>query len=305
MNKINKDNISGILLLNKSIGLSSNNILQKIKYLFNAEKAGHTGTLDPLASGLLPICLGEATKFSSYLLNGDKEYIATIKLGVETTTYDLEGQILNIKSTQHLIINDIKNTILSFIGIIEQVPPIYSALKLNGKPLYKYALNKESIEIKSRIIEIKNITIIDINQDLIKIKVTCSKGTYIRSLAHDIGHKLGVGAHLIELIRTKTNNFSLDNNITFEYLSNINKEDRLKKLLPIDEMLSSIPIIRINQIAYEKIIHGNHIKVENLNQNFYLENHEYRIYYNDQFIGLGILKPNKILQPKRLIKNIS
>lgn len=301
MNNNLKENISGILLLNKNIGLSSNGALQKIKHLFNAKKAGHTGTLDPLASGLLPICLGEATKFSSYLLDGDKEYIATIKLGIETTTYDSEGDILTIKSTKHLILNDIKTTILSFIGITDQTPPIYSALKLNGKPLYKYALNKETVEIKPRKIEIKNITIIDIKQDLIKIKVACSKGTYIRSLAHDIGQRLNVGGYLIELIRTKTNSFLLDDNLTFEYLSNLSKEERLKNLLPIDTMLLSIPIIRINQNAYEKVRNGNPIKI-NINQQNPHNNIEYRIYYNNKFIGLGILQPDQILQPKRLIQ---
>ena len=302
MNKNYRENISGVLLLNKEVGLSSNGILQKIKHLFNAKKAGHTGTLDPLASGLLPICLGEATKFSSYLLDSDKEYIATIKLGVTTTTYDLEGQILETKSTKHLTLIEIENTVLSFVGIIEQIPPIYSAIKLNGKPLYQYAINQENVAIKPRTIQIKSINILEIQQDSVKIKVNCSKGTYIRSLAHDIGEKLKVGAHLIGLIRTKTSNFILDNNLTFSYLSNITKDERLNKLLPIDSMLSSIPIVTINKNEYEKIKHGNHIIINNLlNKQIPNQSTECRIYYNNQFIGVGVLQTNQILQPKRLV----
>jgi tRNA pseudouridine55 synthase len=189
---------------------------------------------------------------------------------------------------------------LSFVGIIEQIPPIYSAIKLNGKALYKYALAKEEVTIKPRKIEIKNITIINISQDVIKIKINCSKGTYIRTLAHDIGIALKVGAHLIELQRTLTNCLELNHNLTLENIINMTTAERLECLLPIDTMLQSIPIIYINQEQLSKIKHGNHITLANN----LLPQQDYRIYHNKEFLGIGRLLADQILQPKRLISNI-
>ncbi len=206
---MSKQNISGVLLLNKPYGLSSNTALQKAKRIFNAAKAGHTGTLDPLATGLLPICFGEATKFSSFLLDADKEYVATIKLGAATTTYDAEGEITStatVTSSQAQILDCIN----SFLGKITQYPPIYSALKVNGRAMYDYARSGEQVEVKSREVTIHELELLKfINNDEFTLRVLSSKGTYIRSIAHDIGQKIGCGAHLSGLIRTKTNQFNL------------------------------------------------------------------------------------------------
>jgi len=228
---LSKQNISGVLLLNKPYGLSSNTALQKTKRIFNAAKAGHTGTLDPLATGLLPICLGEATKFSSFLLDADKEYIATIKLGVATTTYDAEGEITaNNKVTSSNA--EILECINSFIGKITQYPPIYSALKVKGRALYDYARNGEEVEIKSREVTIHELELIEfISEDEFNLRVLSSKGTYIRSLAHDIGQKLGCGAHLSGLVRTKTNHFNIQQSKTLEELSNIEPNELINLLL--------------------------------------------------------------------------
>jgi tRNA pseudouridine55 synthase len=187
--------IDGVFLLDKPLGFSSNQALKKIQWLFNAKKAGHTGTLDPMASGLLPICLGEATKFSHRLLDANKTYIATIQLGITTSTGDQEGEVV---SEKEVVLNEaqLKDTLKKFIGDITQIPPMYSALKFEGKPLYEYAREGIEIERKSRQIKIYDIKLLKIEESIITIEVACSKGTYIRTLAEDIGQTLGCGAHL-------------------------------------------------------------------------------------------------------------
>lgn len=208
--KKNKLNLNGIVVINKAKGVSSNKVLQQLKYLFNAQKAGHTGTLDPMATGVLPICFGRATKIAQYLLDADKEYIATIRLGIETDSGDTEGQIIaknnNIPSLSHQLIEEV---LTSFRGNISQIPPLYSAIKHNGQPLYKLAREGKSIEVKSRNINIYMLELLDFDEDTLKVRVKCSKGTYIRSLAIDIGKKLGCGGHLIALQRTQSGPFKL------------------------------------------------------------------------------------------------
>ena len=203
-----KRNINGVILLDKPLGYSSNQALQKVKWLFQATKAGHTGTLDPLATGLLPICLGEATKFAQYVTEADKTYVATLKLGATTTTGDAEGEILttapvNVSSAQF------SAACTKFVGEISQIPPMYSALKFEGKALYEYARSGVDIERQPRFVSIKNIEINAFSNDSAQITVTCSKGTYIRTLAEDIGAALGCGAHLIGLRRTETAGYQL------------------------------------------------------------------------------------------------
>ena len=189
-----KSDVDGLLLINKPLGLSSNQVLSKIKFLFSPKKVGHTGTLDPMATGLLPICLGEATKFSSYLLGADKTYVALIKLGFKSTTGDKEGKITkqNIKIMPPL--NIIKKILPSFIGQIEQLPPMYSALKFQGKPLYSYARDGIEIPRSKRKVMVYAIELLDYIGDELKLKIKCSKGTYIRTLAEDIGEELNLGA---------------------------------------------------------------------------------------------------------------
>ena len=188
-----KREIDGVFLLNKPLGFSSNQALKKIQWLFNAKKAGHTGTLDPMASGLLPICIGEATKFSHRLLEANKTYIATIQLGVTTTTGDQEGEVVNQKDVV-LKPNQLEETLQKFTGDITQTPPMFSALKFEGKPLYEYARQGIEIERKSRQVTIYDITLNKIEESIVILEVSCSKGTYIRTLAEFIGHELGCGA---------------------------------------------------------------------------------------------------------------
>ena len=236
--KKNKLNLNGVIVVNKSKDISSNKILQQLKHLFNAQKAGHTGTLDPMATGVLPICFGRATKIAQYLLDADKEYIATIKLGVETDSGDAEGNIIkeNSESIPKLDSDLLESVFDNFRGEISQVPPMYSALKYNGQPLYKLAREGIQIEIKPRNITIYALDLLEYCDDTLTIKVRSSKGTYIRSLAMDIGNKLGCGGHLIELQRTKSGPFDLEQSYTLEQLKDLSFDDKLATISHIESV---------------------------------------------------------------------
>ncbi|MGQ4003274.1 tRNA pseudouridine(55) synthase TruB [Francisellaceae bacterium CB52] len=236
--KKNKLNLNGVIVVNKSKDISSNKILQQLKHLFNAQKAGHTGTLDPMATGVLPICFGRATKIAQYLLDADKEYIATIKLGVETDSGDAEGNIIkeNSESIPKLDSDLLESVFDNFRGEISQVPPMYSALKYNGQPLYKLAREGIQIEIKPRNITIYALDLLEYCDDTLTIKVRSSKGTYIRSLAMDIGNKLGCGGHLIALQRTKSGPFDLEQSYTLEQLKDLSFDDKLATISHIESV---------------------------------------------------------------------
>ncbi|MBQ9724242.1 MAG: tRNA pseudouridine(55) synthase TruB [Neisseriaceae bacterium] len=228
--------ISGVLLLDKASGVSSNTALQQVRHCLRAAKAGHTGVLDPLATGLLPICLGEATKFAQYLLDADKAYIATLKLGEQTNTGDADGEI--IATTPHIPDQQaFQAACNAFLGEIEQTPPMYSALKFQGKALYEYARLGIEIERKKRQISIHHIDILEFNPPLAKIFVSCSKGTYIRVLAEDIAKFSGSLSHLTALRRVQTAGFSIENAITFNELQNLSEDEQNKHILPVDNML--------------------------------------------------------------------
>ena len=228
--------VHGVLLLDKSKGISSNDALQKVKWLLRAEKAGHTGTLDPLATGLLPICLGAATKFSQMHLDADKQYEAIAQLGIKTSTGDAEGEV--IAKREVIVTDDLLQSVLKrFLGSIEQVPPMHSALKKDGKALYEYARAGLEVERLARKVTIHALSGVFVDQSAIKLIVNCSKGTYIRTLAEDIGEALGCGAHLSSLRRTATGGFNVAQCITLEALEAMNEEQRLAHLLPVDAML--------------------------------------------------------------------
>jgi tRNA pseudouridine55 synthase len=250
-----KRSVSGLLLLDKPAGYSSNHALQKVKRLFRAEKAGHTGTLDPFATGLLPICLGEATKFSSYGLEGDKRYLATLKLGLTTATGDIEGEILSRKEVA-ISQADIDRVLLKFRGHISQIPPIYSALKVAGKPMYDYARKGLEVERKPRLVEIKELNDIDFSAGELVIDVTCSKGTYIRVLGEDIGNALGCGAHLSALRRTMSAGLTIAQATTIEQLESLTEHQRDEKLLPIDTLVRSIPSIVLESRMVTRLQQG-------------------------------------------------
>ena len=228
--------VHGVLLLDKSKGISSNDALQKVKWLLRAEKAGHTGTLDPLATGLLPICLGAATKFSQMHLDADKQYEAIAQLGIKTSTGDAEGEV--IAKREVIVTDDLLQSVLKrFLGSIEQVPPMHSALKKDGKALYEYARAGLEVERLARKVTIHALSGVFVDQSAIKLIVSCSKGTYIRTLAEDIGEALGCGAHLSSLRRTATGGFDVKECVTIEDLEAMNEEQRLAHLLPVDAML--------------------------------------------------------------------
>ncbi len=293
-----KREIDGVFLLNKPLGFSSNQALKKIQWLFNAKKAGHTGTLDPMASGLLPICIGEATKFSHRLLEANKTYIATIQLGVTTTTGDQEGEVVNQKDVV-LKPNQLEETLQKFTGDITQIPPMFSALKFEGKPLYEYARQGIEIERKSRQVTIYDITLKKIEESIVILEVSCSKGTYIRTLAEDIGHALGCGAYLKGLERTQTVNFQLSDALTIEAIEAMSMASREKTLLPVDALLEGLSSIQLTLTETEAIKKGQAIDFNGKNDN------ELRLYgASGQFLGVGQPDLQGRLFPKRLIANI-
>lgn len=238
--------ISGVLLLDKPPGYSSNQALQRVKHLFTAAKAGHTGNLDPFATGLLPICLGEATKFSHTLLDADKVYRAVLRLGVTTTTGDTEGEIASQREVR-LTRAEVERAVKSFLGSITQVPPMHSALKHQGKPLYEYARAGVEIERKPREVQIHEISLQRFDGNEAEIRVACSKGTYIRVLGEDIGKALGCGAHLIVLERLSTAGFQLKDAYTLEQLSEMTDAQRDRCLLPVDVLLGDLPEVALDE----------------------------------------------------------
>ncbi|MEY3879169.1 MAG: tRNA pseudouridine synthase [Pseudomonadota bacterium] len=293
-----KREIDGVFLLDKPLGFSSNQALKKIQWLFNAKKAGHTGTLDPMATGLLPICLGEATKFSHRLLDAHKSYIATIQLGITTSTGDQEGEVI---SEKEVVLNEaqLKDTLKKFIGDTTQIPPMYSALKFEGKPLYEYAREGIEIERKSRQIKIFDIKLINIEKSIITIEVLCSKGTYIRTLAEDIGQTMACGAHLKGLERTQTGNFQLSEALSIEALEAMPMASREKALMPIDVLLEELSSIKLNMAELDAIKKGQSIDFNSKNDK------EVRLYSpSGQFVGVGQPDLKGRLFPKRLIAKI-
>jgi len=293
-----KRNINGVLLLDKPVGYSSNQALQKVKWLFQAAKAGHTGTLDPLATGLLPICLGEATKFAQYVTDADKTYIANIKLGATTTTGDAEGEPLS-SSAVEVSPEQFKTACERFVGEISQMPPMFSALKHQGKALYEYARAGIDIERKARLINIRDIVVNDLSKDVAVITVRCSKGTYIRTLAEDIGASLGCGAHLSGLRRIETAGYQLDGAVTIEALEQMPAESRDDLLLPVDSAISDLPKITLNVDAAHYLMQGQAVWLSGK-----IPESELRLYdSHDQFLGLGFLQDDGKIAPKRLIKS--
>ena len=261
-------NVSGIVLLDKPLGITSNRALQIVKRLYNAAKAGHTGSLDPLATGLLPLCLGEATKVSGYLLDADKRYIATIKLGVKTFSADAEGEVIETRPVEDYSKKQLASVIEQFIGEIEQVPPMHSALKVDGQPLYKLAHQGQVIERKARTVHIYDIEVLRHEADEIDIAVECSKGTYIRTLAEDIGEKLGCGAHLSALRRTASGPFHLEDSITLEELEQLTEnaaeqgyEAADEVLMPAEDALVEWESVNLSKDAAHYICQGQAVLV--------------------------------------------
>ncbi len=250
--------INGVLLLNKPVGITSNAALQKAKWLLNARKAGHTGTLDPFADGLLPLCFGEATKFSAYLLEADKRYRAVLQLGVTTTTGDPEGEVLSSREVD-VGRDDVLAVLPRFIGEIEQIPPMHSALKHQGRPLYEYARAGIEIERAPRKVTIRALEMIESAPPRIVIDVQCSAGTYIRTLAQDIGAALGCGAHLTALTRTAAGGFSLQQAHTPAALEALDPSQRTALLLPADCLVAHLPALQLDPADATALCQGRSV----------------------------------------------
>lgn len=288
--------ISGVLLLDKPIGISSNGALQHAKRIYRAAKAGHTGNLDPIATGLLPICFGEATKFSQFLTDSDKRYQAVIKLGETTDTGDAEGQILESRPVSATRAQ-VEAALERFRGEIEQTPPMYSALKHQGRPLYDYARKGVEIERAPRRVTIHELILLGFEGDTLKLDVACSKGTYIRVLAEDIGKVLGCGAHMTGLRRTRVGGFSLERAVTLDTLESLGEPERDGLLLPADVLAADFPRMDLDADSAFYMRRGQAVWMPRL------ELHRlYRIYDEKQlFIGMGEVAEDGKLAPKRLL----
>ncbi len=261
--KLPRRRLDGVLLLDKPLGLSSNQALQAARRLYNAEKAGHTGTLDPLATGLLPLCFGEATKFSGELLNADKRYVATVQLGITTDTADAEGAVLERRPVD-VVRSDVEAALAAFVGEIEQMPPMYSALKRDGKPLYEYARAGIEVERAARRISIHELHLLDGGDDLAAgrfvFEVRCSKGTYVRTLAADIGDRLGCGAHLAALCRTGIGVLDVAEAHSLAALEALTAEARDALLLPPDALLTGLVEVRLDGADAARLRHGQAVR---------------------------------------------
>ncbi len=283
----------GALLLDKPLGLSSNAALQKAKRIFRAEKAGHAGTLDPLASGLLLVLFGEATKFAGPLLDADKEYLATLKLGETTSTGDAEGEILERKPV-HSNEDEMRAVLARFQGAIDQVPPMHSALKRDGVPLYRLARRGETVERQARRVEILDLELMRWNPPEVELRVRCSKGTYIRTLAQYIGAALGTGAHLPALRRTACGGFSLADASDLKILGEMSAEERQRRLLPLATLVGGLPRAEVDAAAEQRLRNGQALKISGLGAGLCA------VYGADgAVIGLG-MAGGGILRPLRL-----
>lgn len=286
--------VSGIILLDKRLGVSSNQALQEVRRLFNANKAGHTGSLDPLATGLLPLCFGEATKVSALMLDDDKRYQVTIRLGVMTDTGDSEGQIVAEMPVPDFSESQLLDCLQHFTGEIDQVPPMYSALKHQGKKLYELAREGKTVDRPARRITIYAIELLAFDSQQISLDVRCSKGTYIRSLAEDIGHYLGSCGTVTALRRSASGQFNLADAFTIEQLREMDLATLYASRLPVDIPLSHIPAVSVNDDQVLSIKQGQQIDLNST------ELGTVRIYSQQCFLGLGEMLINGKLAPKKL-----
>lgn len=290
--------INGVLLLDKASGFSSNSSLQKVKRLFRARKAGHTGSLDPLASGLLPVCLGEATKLSSFLLNSDKRYEVRIRLGAETDTADVEGTVTLTRPVPDLTEAIIEQVLQDFRGEGEQIPPMYSALKHQGQRLYDLARKGLEVDRPARPITIHSLTLLRFDATSMELDVHCSKGTYIRTLAEDIGRRLGCGGHVEVLRRTAVGSLKVMDAFTIDQLEVMTQNERDKVLMPMDELVSYLPSVEVNEAMSLMFCQGNPLFVPQAPSQGWV-----RLYGRSAgFLGLGEVLDDGRIGPRRMFQ---
>ncbi|MEF9943197.1 MAG: tRNA pseudouridine(55) synthase TruB [Burkholderiaceae bacterium] len=295
MGKPRGDRVDGVLLLDKSGGMTSNLALQKARRLLNAAKAGHTGTLDPMATGLLPLTFGEATKFSADLLDADKAYEATIQFGITTTTGDAEGEVIEERPVA-VTGEQLEAAMAQLRGTIDQVPPMYSALKRDGKPLYELARAGIEVERAARTVTIHRFELIEFHGTVARVAVDCSKGTYIRVLAEDLGRLLGCGAHLTALRRTRVGELTLDGAVTLDALTEMPLEERRAPLAPADRLLASLARADLDETLAARLRQGQRLAIE------CPERGRIRVYGpNQELLGTALVNERGVLAPERLI----
>lgn len=290
--------LDGVLLFDKPLEISSNDALQKVRRLFQAEKAGHTGTLDPLATGLLPICFGEATKFSSALLDADKTYRALLRLGQTTSTGDAEGEI-TAESPVEVGQAEVDAVLAKFRGEIQQLPPMHSALKHQGKPLYEYIRKGETVERELRNVVIHEMVLHRFSDNEMDITVRCSKGTYIRTLAEDIGAALGCGAHLIGLRRAAVAHFDLRDGYNWQQLEAMTEAERDACVLPLEALMPDMPKLQLDAVQIKRLAQGQRLGLDTG-----LSDGKVCLYGPQGFIGTGLLQGRR-LAPERLLSEVA
>ena len=289
----NWQRVDGVLLLDKDSGMTSNSALQGARRLFSAAKAGHTGTLDPLATGLLPLCFGEATKFSADLLDADKIYEAEFLFGLTTDTGDAEGAVLQQRPIDFALA-DLEAVLLRFAGRISQIPPMYSALKRDGKPLYQLARQGIEVEREAREVTISELLLLTFSGDRCRLRVSCSKGTYIRTLAEDIGNALGCGAHLTALRRVAAGSLRIADALTLDQLHALSEEQRIACLLPPDALLQTLPAVHLDAESTQRFVHGNPVSAV-------AAPGKCRVYGDNRLLGLGEADVTGNVNPRRLV----
>lgn len=298
--------INGILLLDKGTGQSSNHAMIVVRAIFKAQKAGHTGALDPLATGMLPICLGEATKFSQFLLDSDKTYFVTAKLGQRTDTSDADGEVVQTRDV-NITTEQLTSEVAKFKGETQQIPSMFSALKYQGKPLYYYARQGIEVPRESRPIHVFSIDVKRFEDDEVDMVVHCSKGTYIRTIVDDLGEALGCGAHVKVLRRTAVQNYPMEKMISLEELDALGKsEDDFasidKLLLPMDTAVETLPRVELESDNQEKQFQqGQVVKPQDNSASLNCSDGQVRVYNADKFLGVADFQANGCLQPKRVV----
>ena len=287
--------VDGVLLLDKPAGMTSNSALQSARRLFSAAKAGHTGTLDPLATGLLPLCFGEATKFSADLLDADKTYEADLLFGATTDTGDADGAVLETRPV-NFSADDLECALQRFVGAITQIPPMYSALKRDGRPLYELARQGIEVERAPRAVFIHELVLLDHTGDRCRLRVCCSKGTYVRTLATDLGELLGCGAHLTALRRTAVGSLRLAGAVTLEQIAAQAEGQRGELLLAPDALLQSLPVVELDALAMARFMHGNPVVIDAS-----VLPGKCRVYGGGRLLGVGDVDAPGEVKPRRLV----
>ncbi|MBO6703040.1 MAG: tRNA pseudouridine(55) synthase TruB [Pseudomonadales bacterium] len=297
-------NISGILLLDKPMGITSNAALQQVKRLFNACKAGHTGSLDPLATGVLPLCFGEATKFSQFLLDADKHYRARVRLGVTTDSGDADGKVLETKPVPEITDEALEQALDNYRGEITQVPSMFSALKVDGQPLYKLARQGVEVEREARPVTIYELEVQDRSGDELTLDVRCSKGTYVRTLAEDIGRELGCGAHVAGLRRLAAGPFKIEETVSIQQLEELMSEDRSNmdaKLQPVGAAVKDWPAVELTEVTASFLRQGQPVQVANAPTDGWVSIFAEAPQNELEFIGVGEIQDDGLVAPRRLI----